>query len=241
MTPTTNDPAERDRVDFWFDPLCGWTWLAHQWLRQVETVRPVSLRLRPTGLALMRARTGQTEVNPRYHELAQGPARVIAAAHAEHGDEILAPLYDAMGTRLHGPGGLFEGTFGRARDLSPEDRRLVQIALVEKAEGHVAEALVEVGLSPELTEQMRSTAWDEALSAAHASIPVNGRRIELIGVPVLSVNGGQGWFGPVLSAVPAGERAGRLWDGVRLIAAEELVGEIKVVGDRVVPRPELVF
>ncbi|MCX4964940.1 hypothetical protein OHA98_08865 [Streptomyces sp. NBC_00654] len=237
----TTEHTDRDQVDFWFDPLCGWTWLAYQWLRQVESVREVSVRLRPTGLALMRARTGQVDVNPEYHELAQGPARVIAAAHALRGDEILAPLYDAVGSRLHAPGGVLEGTFGRARDLSPEDRRLVQLEVLGKAEGAVAAALTEVGLSPDLTEQMRSTEWDGALSDSHASIPLDGRRIELIGVPVISVKGGNGWFGPVLSAIPAGERAGRLWDGFRLVAAEELVGEMKVVGDRTVPRPRLVF
>ncbi|MGY3679587.1 mycothiol-dependent nitroreductase Rv2466c family protein [Streptomyces sp. TE33382] len=237
----TTEHTDRDQVDFWFDPLCGWTWLAYQWLRQVESVRGVSVRLRPTGLALMRARTGQVEVNPEYHELAQGPARVIAAAHAVHGDEILAPLYDAVGSRLHAPGGVLEGTFGRARDLSPEDRRLVQLEVLGRAEGAVAAALTEVGLSPDLTEQMRSTEWDGALSASHAAIPLDGRRIELIGVPVISVNGGNGWFGPVFSAIPAGERAGRLWDGFRLVAAEELVGEMKVVGDRTVPQPQLVF
>ncbi|MFI8811211.1 MULTISPECIES: mycothiol-dependent nitroreductase Rv2466c family protein [unclassified Streptomyces] len=237
----TTEHTDRDQVDFWFDPLCGWTWLAYQWLRQVESVREVSVRLRPTGLALMRARTGQLDVNPQYHELAQGPARVIAAAHALRGDEILAPLYDAVGSRLHAPGGVLEGTFGRARDLSPEDRRLVQLEVLGKAEGAVAAALTEVGLSPDLTEQMRSTQWDGALSDSHAAIPLDGRRIELIGVPVISVNGGNGWFGPVLSAIPAGERAGRLWDGFRLVAAEELVGEMKVVGDRTVPQPRLVF
>lgn len=237
----TTEHTDRDRVDFWFDPLCGWTWLAYQWLRQVETVREVSVRLRPTGLALMRARTGQVDVNARYHELAQGPARVIAAAHAQRGEEILAPLYDAIGARLHAPGGLLEGVFGRARDLSPEDRRLLQLELLEKAEGALAAALAEVGLSPDLSEEIRSTRWDDFLAASHASIPLDGRRIDLIGVPVISVNGGNGWFGPVLSAIPAGERAGRLWDGVRLVAGEELAGELKVVGDRTVPQPRLVF
>lgn len=48
-------------------------------------------------------------------------------------------------------------------------------------------------------------------------------------------------FGPVLSAIPAGERAGRLWDGVRPVAGEEPAGELKVVGVRTVPQPRLVF
>jgi hypothetical protein len=35
------------------------------------------------------------------------------------------------------------------------------------------------------------------------------------------------WFGPVLSRVPRGEAAGRLWDGVTLVAATPAFHELK--------------
>jgi hypothetical protein len=43
-----------------------------------------------------------------------------------------------------------------------------------------------------------------------------------VGTAVVAVVSGAGtrsaWFGPVLSRVPVGEEAGRLWDGVTLVA-----------------------
>jgi hypothetical protein len=47
-----------------------------------------------------------------------------------------------------------------------------------------------------------------------------------VGTPVISVNG-TSIFGPVVSPIPRGEDAGRLWDGVRLIAQTDGFFELK--------------
>lgn len=36
-------------VDFWFDPVCPWTWLTSRWLLDVEQVRAVTARFHLPG------------------------------------------------------------------------------------------------------------------------------------------------------------------------------------------------
>ncbi len=47
-----------------------------------------------------------------------------------------------------------------------------------------------------------------------------------MGTPVIHVDG-VAFFGPVVSPAPVGEAAGRLWDGVRLVAGTPGFFELK--------------
>jgi hypothetical protein len=52
-----------------------------------------------------------------------------------------------------------------------------------------------------------------------------------VGTPVISV-AGSAFFGPVVTPAPKGEAAGRLWDGVRLVAGTDGFYELKRTRDR---------
>jgi hypothetical protein len=52
-----------------------------------------------------------------------------------------------------------------------------------------------------------------------------------VGTPVISVDG-VSFFGPVVSPAPKGEAAGRLWDGVLLVAGTDGFFELKRSRDR---------
>ncbi|MDX5572548.1 hypothetical protein PV779_18525 [Streptomyces sp. ID01-9D] len=233
----THGVTDPEEVTLWVDPVCAWTWITYKWLREAASVRPLSLSVRPTGLGYLEGAPGLDKEHARFLELAPGPVRVLAAAAAGHGAQSVGPLYEAVARRFHASGGLYDGLHERVRGLSAEAKREVQASLLEQARDVVAEALDERGLPAGLVASMGSAEWDEDLRTAHESIPRDGAELDVIGVPVVSVGGRVGVFGPVLRSAPAGERAGALWDGFAALVREDAFLELRRVTPRPVPTP----
>ena len=187
-------------VDFWFDPLCPWAWITSRWMVEVEKVRPVKTRWHVMSLAELNST--KEDIPAAYKERmnqAWGPVRVCTAAAQKYGDNVLGPLYTAIGTRFH--------------DQKAERNR----ATIEAA-------LTEAGLPAELADAMESTEYDEALRASHCD---GMDRVGYeVGTPVISVDGAS-FFGPVVSPIPRGDAAARLWDGVLLVAGTDGFFELK--------------
>jgi protein-disulfide isomerase-like protein with CxxC motif len=191
-------------VDFWFDPLCPWAWMSSRWLLEVEKVRPIAPSFHVMSLAYLNADKDIPEAYRKKLEPAWGPVRVAIAAAQAEGDQVLLPLYTALGNRIH-----LEG-----RDI---DRALI------------VEALEEVGLPRSLADAAESTAYDEDLKKSHhAGMDQVGMEV---GTPVISTEG-VAFFGPVVTPAPKGEAAGRLWDGVLLVAATPGFFELKRTRDQ---------
>ncbi len=187
-------------VDFWFDPLCPWAWITSRWMVEVEKVRPVEPRWHVMSLAVLNE--DKEDLPESYREglaKAWGPVRVCVAAEAKYGPEVLGPLYTAIGTRFH-------------NEEMPRDRATIEAALAD------------AGLPADLADAVDSTQYDEAVRASHAEgIERVGYEV---GTPIITVQG-TSVFGPVLSPIPRGEDAGKLWDGVRLIAQTDGFFELK--------------
>ncbi len=192
--------TDRAVAGFWFDPVCPWAWMTSRWMREVEQVRPVDVEWHVMSLAYLNE---GRELPPQFIDLmsrAWGPVRVLTAARLAHGEQVLLPLYEAMGKRIH--------LDGRGDDF----------------DGVVAESLQEVGLSAELAAAASSTDFDDELKKAHhEGMDQVGMDV---GTPVISV-AGVAFFGPVVSPAPKGDAAGRLWDGVLLVAGTDGFFELK--------------
>ena len=199
---TTNELTEQEptRVDFWFDPICPWAWITSRWILEVQKVRPVTVAWHVMSLSVLNE--AKEDMPEQYRESLRtgwGPVRVLIAAEQAHGPEVLGPLYTALGTRFH-------------HEKAPRDRETITAALAE------------AGLPAELADAMDSTQYDAAVRTSHAEgIDRVGYDV---GTPVISVNG-MSVFGPVMSPIPRGEAAARLWDGVLLIAGTDGFFELK--------------
>ncbi|MFE6662759.1 DsbA family protein [Streptomyces sp. NPDC057697] len=193
-------------VDFWFDPLCPWAWMTSRWMLEVEKVRDVEVRWHVMSLSVLNE-DKLDELPEEYRELLEkgwGPVRVVVAAQQKHGDDVVGPLYTALGTRFHNKG---EGATREA----------------------VVGALQDVGLPVELADFADSDAYDTELRASHKEgIDKVGQDV---GTPVIAVPGADGeqiaFFGPVVTPAPKGEEAAKLWDGTLLVASIPGFYEIK--------------
>jgi 2-hydroxychromene-2-carboxylate isomerase len=180
-----------EHVDLWVDPLCPWAWMTSRWLLEAAKVRDFDIDFHVMSLAVLNEGRDLPDAYKELLTKGWGPVRVLIAAEERHGNEVLEPLYSAMGTRHH-----------------VQDEKDLDLM--------IAGALSDVGLEADLALAATSTEYDDALKKSHHTgmDPVGYD----VGTPVIHV-GDVAFFGPVVSPAPKGEMAGKLFDGVLMVAS----------------------
>jgi hypothetical protein len=203
-------PSEKDLIEFWFDPACPWCWLTSRWILEVEKVRDVEVKFHIMSLYVLNdGREGLSEFYRERMPKTLPSVRVIQAAREKFGDQVVPALYTAIGSRINQ-----SRPEGAQR---PEQRDLIP------------DALAEAGLPAELidaatTEPFGSSPYDAAIATSHhAGMDKVGPDV---GTPTIHING-VAFFGPVISRVPKGEEAGKLWDGAVALASFPYFYELK--------------
>jgi 2-hydroxychromene-2-carboxylate isomerase len=203
--PTAVDRSAPVTLDFWFDPLCPWAWITSRWVHELTGVRNVVPQWHVMSLAVLNENS--TDISDSYREwlsTAWGPVRVCIAAARANGDEVLGALYTAIGDRLHVLG-------------EPNERATLEAALAD------------AGLDPALAAAAGSADYDGELRASHAdAMALVGADV---GTPVIRFDA-TAFFGPVVTPIPRGEDAGKLWDAVRAIGQVDGFFELKRTRDR---------
>jgi 2-hydroxychromene-2-carboxylate isomerase len=195
-------------VEFFFDPVCPWAWITSRWVEEVARQRDLQVMWRFIALRIVNEAKDYERDFPKGYPEVHGTGlkmlRVCAAAREASGNDAVARLYTRFGTDLH------------VERKRPE--------IVSAFEAGFPDYLRSVGLDEALVAAANDPAWDGIIrEETEEALTRTGRDV---GTPIITF-GAQSFFGPVMSRVPRGEDAVRLWDAVWTVATFPGMAELK--------------
>lgn len=187
-----------ERVDFWFDPICPFAYATSRWIIEVEKVRDVEVHWNVMSLGVLNEHKNAAPAEDD-EVLARWVAARTSAAVAETAPEKVGDFYTAIGYDIHVNGN---------RDFEDASRR----------------ALAEIGLEESLVEGAKTDTYDESMRKSHdEGITQVGQDV---GTPIVAF-AGTAFFGPVITRLPTGEEAGKLFDASVTLAEYPYFFELK--------------
>ena len=199
-------------LEFFFDPICPWAWITSRWVNEVQKLRSYDVTWRFISLRMINEDIGyteSTEVHRQSHFVGTQIMRAAALARAEDGNEAVGKLYTAVGTALHN---------NKQHDEMMNNPTFFLVDALSRANLNVDWAK---GADNEEFDAVIREETDLAFS----------RTGKGVGTPILTFKPGQAnegsFFGPVISEIPRGDAALKLWDAIELIATSTGMAELK--------------
>lgn len=188
-----------ERVDFWFDPLCPFAWVTSRWILEVEKVRDIDVHWNVMSLGVLNEDKNPSPADDADQRARWTPSRAATAVKLALGDEKVGEYYTAVGTEIH----------------NNDNKDYVAAT---------AKALEQIGADASLLEQAQTDQNDDEMRASHAAgINQVGQDV---GTPIVAFQG-TAFFGPVLTRIPRGEDAGKIFDGSVALAEYPYFFELK--------------
>jgi hypothetical protein len=193
-------------IEFWFDPTCPHTWRTSRWLADVAARRALEVEWGLMSLAILNE---GREAPQRLAEKRRRSVPVLQALEAvrdKHGTAALGAVYGRLGVWLHDQ--------GAALDVPV-----------------VARALAATGITDLALDEKSLAGFQGGVSHGHAEAQ---RRAGMeAGSPLIAIDGGRAFFGPVLAQVPGSDEAGQIFDGLVTLTRCGSFSELK--GSRETP------
>ncbi len=199
-------------LDFFFDPVCPWAWITSRWVTEVKTLRSYDVRWRFISLKVLNSSMDYSKMPEGYREVhnagTQG-LRLAAHARAVDGNEACGAVYTMLGRSFHNR----QERLGFVTDPVIESRRL----------------LVDAGLPTEWADHVHDESYDGLIQQeTELALQRTGKDV---GTPILSFNPDSdtvsSFFGPVISTIPRGSEALKLWDAIETLATTSGMAELK--------------
>jgi hypothetical protein len=200
-------------LDFFFDPVCPWAWITSRWVTEVQALRDYNVSWKFISLKILNEDKMDYASMPagykEVHAAGTSGLRVAAKARSVAGNDAVAKVYTALGTSLH----------------NNQERE----KFVADIEGHIAQLLVAADLPVEWASAVHDDTFDR-LIADETALALE-RAGKDVGTPIITFQPGglkeASFFGPVISTIPRGEDATKLWDAIETIATASGMAELK--------------
>ncbi|MFM7963562.1 MAG: DsbA family protein [Actinomycetota bacterium] len=199
-------------LQFFFDPVCPWAYITSRWVTEVQQQRNYDVSWKFISLFMINDERGYGEGKQAWrdgHFAGLQALRVASAARTSAGNDAVAAVYTALGKAIH------------ADKRRPESSGGMHNLL--------REVLTEAGLNPDWAKSADDELHDEVIRyETKAALEATGKDV---GTPILIFNPGSAeqssFFGPVISKIPRGQDALRLWDAVYTLATTSGMAELK--------------